>query len=495
MLSYNIENIGNDTLYHFLYKSIKNDILQGKLEAEEKLPSKRSLAKQLGISLITVETAYAQLLTEGYIYTEPRKGYFVAKLDIKPHQRESREASWNEAVFLGHSNSHKHGDLHEPRNFRKHRNLENQNSQPSKKYFVDFTNNLGEPEQFPFSTWAKIMRQVLCENQMDLLERSPYGGVYPLRKAIANMLNGFRNMNVDPEQIIVGAGTDYLYSLIVQLLGFDKKYGVEDPGYSKISKIYRKMNVTCNFIPMDNSGVIIDQLEETCTDVIHISPSHHYPTGIVMPVSRRYELLSWAAKSSNRYIVEDDYDSEFRMTGRPISTLQNIDVSDKVIYINTFSKTLTSSARISYMVLPKSLAKKYREEFSFYTCTVSTLEQLVLAKYIGEGSFEKHINRMRNYYRSRRDALLQTIRKSKLASKAIIAEEDAGLHFILKINTALTDEEFCERARAKGVNIGALSDYYTQATPSEHQFIINYSAVPEKRMAKALAILSEVVND
>ncbi|OWV06339.1 PLP-dependent aminotransferase family protein [Fibrobacter sp. UWH1] len=477
MLSYNIENVGSDTLYHFLYKSIKNDVLNGKLEAEEKLPSKRSLAKQMGISLITVETAYNQLLAEGYIYTEPRKGYFVSKLkiaqtEIKHDFKESREAR----------NTQKFDSLVQ----------KSRSAKQSKKHFVDFSNNLGNPEMFPFSTWAKITRQVLCENQMELLERAPYGGVYPLRKAIADMLNGFRNMNVDPEQIIVGAGTDYLYGLIVQILGFNKKYGVEDPGYSKISKIYRKMNVTCNFIPLDDSGVIIDQLEETCTDVIHISPSHHYPTGIVMPVSRRYELLSWAAKSSNRYIVEDDYDSEFRMTGRPISTLQNIDVSDKVIYINTFSKTLTSSARISYMVLPKSLAQKYKEEFSFYTCTVSTLEQLVLAKYISDGSFEKHINRMRNAYRGRRDTLLQAIRKSKLTAISTIAEEDAGLHFILKINTALSDEEFCKQANEKGVRIGALSDYYTEATPSEHQFIINYSDLPENKIAKALNILYEV---
>lgn len=477
MLSYNIENVGSDTLYHFLYKSIKNDILNDKLEAEEKLPSKRSLAKQMGISLITVETAYNQLLAEGYIYTEPRKGYFVSKLKIaqtetKPTFKESREAR----------NTQKFDSL--VQKFR--------SAKITKKHFVDFSNNLGNPEMFPFSTWAKITRQVLCENQMELLERAPYGGVYPLRKAIADMLNGFRNMNVDPEQIIVGAGTDYLYGLIVQILGFNKKYGVEDPGYSKISKIYRKMNVTCNFIPLDDSGVIIDQLEKTCTDVIHISPSHHYPTGIVMPVSRRYELLSWAAKSSNRYIVEDDYDSEFRMTGRPISTLQNIDVSDKVIYINTFSKTLTSSARISYMVLPKSLAQKYKEEFSFYTCTVSTLEQLVLAKYISDGSFEKHINRMRNAYRGRRDTLLQAIRKSKLAAISTIAEEDAGLHFILKIDTILSDEEFCKQANEKGVRIGALSDYYTEATPSEHQFIINYSDLPENRIAKALNVLYEV---
>ena len=306
------------------------------------------------------------------------------------------------------------------------------------------------------------------------------------------MLLEFRGMNVDPEQIVVGAGTDCLYTWLVQLLGFDKKYGVEDPGYSKISKIYQKLNVVCNFIPLDENGICIDQLEETCTDVVHLSPSHHFPTGKVMPVSRRYELLSWAAKSSNRYIVEDEYDSEFRMVGHPIPALQNIDVQDKTIYINSFSKTLASTVRVGYMILPKPLAQKFHKEFSFYTCTVSNLEQYVLAKFIGEGHYEKHINRMRNFYRHRRDALLEIIRHSKLWNRVEIAEQDAGLHFILKINTTLSDEEFCKQALDNGVRIGALSDYYTIATPSKHEFVINYSSVLELQMKEAIAQLEKL---
>ncbi|SHK82017.1 PLP-dependent aminotransferase family protein [Fibrobacter sp. UWEL] len=481
MLSYDIKLADSDSLYHFIYKCIKKDILSGALPADEKLPSKRPFATQLGVSVITVENAYAQLLTEGFIYTKPRMGFFVSAIDTSKvpganaglnniaSQKQSREAQKSTPDAFNQ----------EPR-------------RAPKKYLADFINNQANPESFPFSTWAKITRKVLCENQNELLVRPPYGGTLAVRKSIAKLLREFRNMNVDPDQIIMGAGTEYLYGLIVQLLGFDKKYGVEDPGYSNISKIYRKMNVVCNFIPMDESGVIVDQLEETCTDVIHISPSHHFPTGIVTPVSRRYELLSWASKSSNRFIVEDDYDSEFRMVGSPIPAMKNIDVMDKVIYINTFSKTLTSSARFSYMVLPKPLAKRFRDEFSFYACTISTLEQLTLSRFIDEGSFEKHINRMRNAYRSRRDVLLQAISKSKLGKLVEIHEENAGLHFIMEVQTTLTDEEFCKRAEEKGVRIGALSDYYTEATPSEHQFIINYSGLSEKILSKALSILYEV---
>ncbi len=463
MLTYDISKAGDDTLYHFLYRSIKDDILSGRLEPDAKLPSKRPFANSLGISVITVENAYNQLIAEGFIYSLSRKGFFVATIPQKnasvPSKqqpiKQSRESRIPEQIKTPH-------------------------------YIADFVNNQVDASTFPFTTWAKLTRKVLCEQQRELLTRSPNSGVLELRKSIAKMLLDFRGMRVDPEQIVVGAGTDCLYTWLVQLVGFDKKFGVEDPGYSKIPKVYRKLNVVCNYIPLDENGIRIDQLEETCTDVVHLSPSHHFPTGKVMPVSRRYELLSWAAKSSNRYIVEDEYDSEFRMVGRPIPALQNIDVQDKTIYINSFSKTLASTVRVGYMVLPKPLAKKFHAGFSFYTCTVSNLEQYVLAKFIGESHYEKHINRMRNFYRHRRDTLLETIRQSNLRNRIEIAEEDAGLHFILKINTELSDEEFCERALKNGVHIRALSDYYAEAEPSQHEFIINYSSVPEHRMKKAV---------
>ena len=470
MLSYDISKAGDDSLYHFLYRSIRDDILSGRFEADAKLPSKRPFANSLGVSVVTVENAYGQLLAEGFIYTLPRKGFFVSAIQQKqtlpvPNKtpvKESRESKRMEPPKSPH-------------------------------YIADFVDNQVDASSFPFSTWAKITRKVLCEQQNELLTRSPNSGILALRKVLAKMLRDFRGMNVDPEQIVVGAGTDCLYTWLVQLLGFDKKYGVEDPGYSKISKIYRKLNVVCNFIPLDENGIRIDQLEETCTDVVHLSPSHHFPTGKVMPVSRRYELLSWASKSSNRYIVEDEYDSEFRMVGRPIPALQNIDVQDKTVYINSFSKALASTVRVGYMVLPKPLAKKFREEFSFYTCTVSNLMQHVLAKYIGEGHYEKHINRMRNFYHRRRDTLLDIIRRSSLHDCVEIAEQDAGLHFILKVKTTLSDEEFCNRALEKGVRIGALSDYYIVAEPSQHEFIINYSSVPETQMKKAIQQLEKIV--
>ena len=321
MLNYSFADLGSDSLYGHLYKCIKNDILQGNLCAGTKLPSKRSFAKNLGISTITVENAYAQLIAEGYIYAVTKKGYYVT--DIRSTANSAAPSLSMENIQLTSGES---------------------------AYIADFTSNQTCSENFTFSIWSKLIRELLSGNQTDLMINPPCGGILPLRRAIALHLSEFHGLQVSPQQIIIGAGTEYLYGLIIQLLGTGKKYAVEDPGYSKIAKIYNSHRVLCEHIPIDDLGMKIEDLESHEVDVVHLSPAHHFPTGIVMPISRRYELLGWAAKSDSRYIIEDDYDSEFRLTGRPIPTLQSIDVQEKVIYINTFTKTLASTVRISYMV-------------------------------------------------------------------------------------------------------------------------------------------------
>lgn len=465
MLTYSFTDIGSDSLYQHLYKCIKKDIIKQVLTPGEKLPSKRTFAKNLGISIITIENAYAQLQAEGYIYSIPKKGYFVS--DIKTVHSEKNSVLSSENVALSSGASH---------------------------YLADFTSNQTNSHNFPFSIWAKLIREILNESQQELVTNPPCGGILTLRKAIAKHLREFRNIYVEPEQIIIGAGTEYLYGLLIQLLGFDKRYAVEDPGYNKISRIYQKHKVTCDLISMDRSGMKIEELELHKSDIIHISPSHHFPTGIVMPISRRYELLAWASKSDSRYIIEDDYDSEFRMTGKPVPAMQSIDVLEKVIYINTFTKTLASTVRISYMILPKHLVNKFYTELSFYSCTVSNFEQYTLAKFIEDGYFEKHINRMRSYYHSKRDLLLNALRTSKLTPYVKIMEEDAGLHFIIQLKTGLSDREFCLLAEQNGVRIAALSGFYAQ-TPEdvEHLFVINYSSVPEDAIEPAIDVLYNIV--
>ncbi|MBR3832989.1 MAG: PLP-dependent aminotransferase family protein [Lachnospiraceae bacterium] len=466
MLTYSFEGKGKDSLYEYLYKQIKNDILAYKLSPGEKLPSKRAFAKHLNISTITVENAYIQLLAEGYIYSVPKSGYYVSDISSTKTIEEKRPTKYaNERIT-------------------------------EDKVFADFTSNSTSKDSFPFTTWTKILRQIMSDYERELMVRSPYAGIELLRVAISDYLYQFRGMSVEPEQIVIGAGTEYLYGMLIQLLGRDKRYAVEDPGYQKITRIYQANQVDCCHIPMDNNGVNMQALEKSEADILHISPSHHFPTGIVTPVSRRYELLSWVAKDRERYIIEDDYDSEFRLVGKPIPSLQSIDVADKVIYMNTFSKSLSSTIRISYMVLPKSLVALYKKRLGFYSCTVPNFEQYTLYRFIEQGHLEKHINRMRNYYRIQRDKILECIKNEKNYNKVEILEENSGLHFLMKVHTDLSDEELILKAKENGVAISCLSQYsYLEENATEHTIIINYSGIKTEIIPEAVSRLFESLWD
>ncbi len=466
MITYSFSDNDNDPLYEQLYKNIKKDILQGKLKSNEKLPSKRSFAKNLSLSVITVENAYSQLLAEGYIYSLERKGFFVSNIqkleiaDKKPSLKtEKRKAEPEEDSII-----------------------------------ADFASNRAIKERFPFTVWAKLIRECLYDYQESLLGDLNSGGSMILREAIARHLLEFRAMNVCPEQIIIGAGTEYLYGQLVQLLGHDKVYGVEDPGYLKSVQIYKANSARLKYISFNRDGINIKELEEKGVNIAHTSPSHQFPTGMVMPIGKRYELLSWAERDSERYIIEDDYDSEFRMAGRPIPTLQSIDTMEKVIYMNSFSKSITNALRISYMVLPEHLLAVYNKKLSFYTCPVTTMIQLSLARFIDQGYFEKHINRMRNFYRKQRNFLLELIKNSEMSKYAVISEEDAGLHFLLHLKIDCSDMEFKNRMRKRGIRICAISEYY-QSSNNSHQndFVINYSSLTKDKMKMAVKLLNEEV--
>lgn len=478
MLTYNLTATGSDSLYESLYKCIKNDILQGKLCAGEKLPSKRSFAKNLGISVITVENAYGQLSDEGYIYSMPKRGFYVSDIDMVANPNTSAKTSADANLF------------------------DDSASITCSPYFADFSSNQTDSEIFPFTIWTKTVRSVLNDNRIQLMINPPCGGILPLRNAIASYLGDFRGMKVAPHQIIIGAGTEYLYGLLIQLLGKDLIYGVENPGYHKIGKICKSMDVSYRHVDLDENGVSIHELEEKKIDIIHTSPSHHFPTGIVMPVSRRYELLGWAAKKKQHYIIEDDYDSELRLSGKPFPTLQSIDVSGKVIYMNTFTKTLASTVRISYMVLPEDLAKRFYSELSFYSCTVSNFEQYTLAQFMENGSFEKHINRLRNYYQNKRDAILKELKSGSIGKYITIQEEEAGVHFLMHIQSDCTEAEIVEKAKVGGVKLDPLSRYYIKNTekheqngqenPYENTYVMNYSSVNMENIKKVVQVLSQL---
>ena len=469
MLTYNLTNTGSDSLYEYLYKCIRNDILAGNIGAGEKLPSKRAFAKNLGISVITTQSAYEQLVAEGYIYSIPKSGYYVCDigegLSVTKGQKTGKSPKSQNDILV-----------------------------EKQEFLADFSSNQTEREMFPFTIWSKTIREVLSDSQMELMMNSPCGGTMELRSAITSYLKEFRNMDVSAHQVIVGAGTEYLYGLLIQLLGNSLCYGVENPGYSKIANICKSHGVSYQYVGIDRQGVLVPELERKNVNVVHTSPAHHFPTGIVMPVSRRYELLSWATKEEKRYIIEDDYDSELRLTGKMIPTLQSIDVSEKVIYMNTFTKTLSSTVRISYMVLPLHLADQFYKKLSFYSCTVSNFEQYTLARFMANGSYEKHLNRLRNYYQKKHDFIVKKFDTSEMKSYFTIHEQDAGVHFLLEVHTK-NPEEFQRQCLARRIRLAPLRRYYHGDEIENNIFVMNYTAMRQEQMEQALKIMTDVIKN
>jgi len=457
MLTYELKKSPGVPLYEALYRCIRADILSGALATGEKLPSKRALAANLKVSKITVEGAYDQLLAEGYLRSVEKVGYFVENTEhpAAPDRR---------------------APLPRP--------------EIQESPVLDLTG--GGTVRFPFSVWSRLQRQVMLDYGQQLLLPMPNRGIYALRRAIADHLAAFRGLHVDPEQILVGAGTDFLYNLLIQLLGRDKTYAVEEPGYSKIRKIYAAGGVTCTSAPMDSLGVRPDALGHA--QVLHISPSHHFPTGIVTPVNRRQELLDWAAQAPGRYIIEDDYDSEFRFAAHPMPTMASMDRRDRVIYMNTFSKSLAPSIRISYMVLPDSLMAQFQEKLGFYSCTVPSFEQYTLARFLDHGHFEKHINRMRKAYRATRNRLVDILTRCPLAQRLTIREENAGLHFLVTLDTALSGEELVARCDVAGIRIQTLAGFYHGNCPQDahRTLVVNYAGLRDEDLDKLEAILSRL---
>ena len=462
MLTYDLSSRGNVPIYLYLYNCIKADIENGVIKPDEKLPSKRNLAEHLKISVLTVQNAYLALLSEGYLYSRVRSGYYASALEHVNRTAPVKKAETDEPV------------------------------QKEPEWVIDFCDNNIDAANFPFSIWSKQMREVL--NEGVALEKIPAAGVLALRIAIADFLYHFRGMAVSPEQIIIGAGTEYLYGLLVKLLGKDKIYAVEDPGYRKIAAVYHAENVECRYIGLDKHGISSAELAESGADIVHISPAHHFPTGIVMPIKRRQEILNWANEQAGRFIIEDDYDSEFRFAEKPIPTMQSIDAQGKVIYMNTFSKTISPSIRIGYLVLPQALLARFREELGFYACTVSGFEQYALAKFIQNGYFERHINRMKKAYKAKRNLIIKAIKNSALSRNAEILEENAGLHFILKLKTALSDEEIVRRAKENGIKISCLSQYcFRQEHAAPGMVIINYSGINTDRLDGVITALGIII--
>ena len=460
MLTYPMEERGGLPLYEYLYQRIRADILDGKLITGERLPSKRALAEHLQVSVITVESAYQQLEAEGYVYTQPKRGFFVSPVDRVPAPAAPSPIPAEAAAPV---------------------------------WRLDLSRNQSDTSRFPVATWARLTRQVLSEGSF--LAPAPHQGLLELRQAIADDLRDFKGMAVLPEQIVVGAGAEYLYLLLAQLFGKSAVFAVEDPGYPKIRQVYDKCGALCRPVPLDAQGIAPEALTAAGATIVHISPTHHYPTGLVTPIGRRQALLRWAEETDG-YIIEDDYDSEFRFTGRPIPTLQSIDSGGRVVYMNTFSQTISPSMRVGFMVLPPRLLEYYRKELDFYACTVPVLDQHVLARFLSGGHYEQHLSRMRKEYRTRRSAVIDAFQNSVFANRVTFSEQEAGLHFLLRLNTNQRDDVLREKAAQLGVKLGFLSEY--AATPDhsyDHTLVVNYAGLDPSRLGEAVHLLEQIFTE
>lgn len=344
----------NRPVYLQLYRQLRDDIINGIYKYNSKLPSKRLLADETGVSTITIEHAYALLCDEGYAASRERSGYFVI---FRPTDGFAATASDPKPQ------SHSYRTTH---------------SYPS----------------FSVSLLSKTMRKVLADYNDAILEKSPNSGLVELRNALKHYLARNRGINVDIEQIIIGSGAEYLYGLIVDLLGRDKVYAIESPSYEKIEQTYFAAGVTYELLPLFTDGIDGAVLSKSRADVLHTTPYRSFPSGVTASASKRYEYILWS-NNKDRFIVESDYDSEFSVSSKPMETLFALSKNDNVIYLNTFSKTISPSLRVGYMVLPKRLVKPFKEKLGFYSCTVPTFEQFVLTELINSGNFERHINRIR----------------------------------------------------------------------------------------------------
>lgn len=494
MLTYPLDQRSDLPIYKYLYQCIRDDILSGAIACGEKLPSKRKLAEHLSVSVITVQNAYELLQLEGYIGSKEKSGYFVLHIDegipvIPPAPPSSSRSS--------RAASGAYGDRPDPVSSASAPPATTQTA-PSADWFADLASSTVLAQDFPITAWSKAVRRVLKTGRDYLVRSAPGNGLLELRQAIASHLLKFRGIPADPEQIIVGSGTEQLYSLIVRILGSGRTYGLEDPGYSKIRHCLDSLGEAVHPLPIDESGLRPPLPADGQVDVLHLSPAHHFPTGIIMPAGRRRELLSWlTCPGTDRWLVEDDYDCELRLRGRPVSPLFTLDTSGRVIYMNTFTRTLSPAFRVAYLVLPHRLLDQYHERLAFHSSTVPNLDQLALAHFINEGDFERHIRRVRTAARDRRRLILQAIRQSDMADLISIEERDAGLHFMIRIKKQLPPgarAAIKEAAKRHGIRVTMRDDYRASAcTGGDVCLVIVYAGLAPELCEEAIRRLSAAV--
>lgn len=443
MLTPTLDPTRKTPIYEQLYRYLREEIETHRLPENHRLPSKRKFASHIKVSQGTIEAAYSQLMAEGYIYSREKRGYYVCHLEGNVSLQQPRPAASPAAL----------------------------QPSPNPCRFILSTARV-DTENFPFATWAKLMREILNGDRDSLLGPVDPQGDADLRAGIVRYLHDFRGIDAEPGQVVLGAGSEFLLGLITQLLPRQYSYAYEDPGYRKTERILAANGLPALAVPLDRYGMDISALEACGANVAHVTPSHHFPLGIITPIGRRQELLAWASHGE-RYIIEDDYDSEFRFSGRPIPALKSLDNNERVIYMNTFAKTLAPSLRISYMVLPPHLIQKYRKDLFFYSCTIPSFEQRTLALFLNRGHFERHLSRMRKIYRTRRDAFVDGFHEHW--EQITLTGLEAGPHLLLTVRNGMREQELVTAASQKNIQIFPLSAYYASRSAPPATIVAGYS--------------------
>ncbi|MGL4107404.1 PLP-dependent aminotransferase family protein [Clostridium sp. LP20] len=460
-----LDRNSNEPLYVQLYKYIREEIKSNKLKNGTKLPSIRYLANYLNVSKITVDNAYQQLLVEGYIESIERSGMYVQQIEeILSTPLEFNEMCISTTPFLNHI-----------------------------KY--DFHYGTIDSENFDFKIWRKLTSQALISSQEKLLQCGDPQGELDFREEIVNYLRSSRGVSCSSSQVIITSGTLNSLQLLCELIDCDNKsIALENPGWSNSKFVFEKNNFKIIPTPLDKDGICLKALKEISPKFVYITPSHQFPSGVVMPVTRRQNLLKWANRT-NAYIIEDDYDSEFRYIGIPIPSLQGLDNNNRVIYLGTFSKSLAPSLRTSYMVLPKKLLDKYKENMSMYEQPTSRLNQKTIQLFMSNGYWERHIQKMRKVYRRKYNILIESI-EYHLNSKARLIDGKAGLHILLEIRNGMSEDMIIQKTEMAGVKIYPTSKYWiTPSNLAYPVFLIGFGGLDENQIKDGIKLLGDILNN
>ncbi len=483
----NLDGNDNQTpLYRKIYEEIRKVILSGEFVSKSRLPSSRALAQSLGVSRITVVNAYEQLFAEGYLEGKTGSGTFVA--DELPENLLQTKKSANNLP----SEKPQVNDLRLSGFGKRLETLKNIRG-CSQATFIPFQNGLTAIDEFPFEIWARIASKFYKNPPRSILGYGDPQGFFPLREAVANHLKSARGVNCTAEQIIITAGAQQALDLTARIFLAERDAVlIENPCYREARSSFAATGARIVAVDVDDEGFNLANVPKNVEKVklIYVTPSHQYPLGVTMSLARRLALLDWA-RTKNAWIIEDDYNSEFRYAGRPLASLQGLDKAGRVIYVGTFSKTIFPSLRIGCAVVPPELVDVFTSARALNDVHSSLIEQAILAEFIAEGHFARHIRRMRTLYEQRQEILVSECEK-QLSGLLEIEKSDAGMHLVGWLNEGIDDQTISEKGAKCGLKLAPISRYTTKKMP-HGGIILGYTAFDETQITQGVAKIRELL--